>query len=81
MPLPPDIFAPQVLYTGAGPDWAALGSTNLAAEPEFVNPAVGNFRLQPGSPGIDAGNPDPAFNDPDGSRNDMGAYGGPLGNW
>ena len=81
MPLPPDIFAPQVLYTGAGPDWAALGSTNLAAEPEFVNPAVGNFRLQPGSPGIDAGNPDPAFNDPDGSRNDMGAYGGPHGNW
>jgi hypothetical protein len=25
------------------------------------------------SPCIDAGNPDPLFNDPDGTRNDMGA--------
>ena len=30
---------------------------------------------------IDAGNPDPSFDDPDGSRNDMGAYGGPYGSW
>ena len=49
MPLPPDIFAPQVQYTGAGPDWAAVGSTNLADDPDFVNPALGNFRLHPGS--------------------------------
>lgn len=35
------------------------------------------FRLAPGSPCIDAGNPDPAFADPDGSRNDIGAFGGP----
>ncbi|HEX9973656.1 MAG TPA: T9SS type A sorting domain-containing protein, partial [bacterium] len=31
-----------------------------------------------GSPCIDAGNPDPAYNDLDGSRNDMGAFGGPF---
>ncbi len=30
----------------------------------------------PGSPAINAGIPDSAFNDPDGSRNDMGACGG-----
>ncbi len=30
------------------------------------------------SPLIDAGNPDPAYNDPDGSRCDLGPYGGPL---
>jgi hypothetical protein len=30
------------------------------------------------SPLIDAGNPDPAWNDPDGSRCDIGPYGGPL---
>jgi predicted outer membrane repeat protein len=33
------------------------------------------------SPCKDAGNPDPAFNDHNGSRNDQGAYGGPSGNW
>ena len=33
------------------------------------------------SPCKDAGNPDPSFNDTDGSRNDQGAYGGPLGDW
>ena len=32
-------------------------------------------------PGIDAGNPDSEYNDPDGSRNNMGAYGVPGGNW
>jgi hypothetical protein len=33
------------------------------------------------SPCKDAGNPDPIFNDYNGSRNDQGAYGGPGGNW
>lgn len=33
------------------------------------------------SPCKDAGNPDPVFNDYNGSRNDQGAYGGPSGNW
>jgi hypothetical protein len=40
-----------------------------------------NFHLNLGSTCIDAGNPDPQFNDPDGSRNDQGAYGGVGGNW
>ncbi len=31
------------------------------------------------SPSINAGNPDPAYYDVDGSRNDQGAYGGPAG--
>lgn len=33
----------------------------------------GNQTLQEGSPCIDAGDPDPAYNDPDGTRNDIGA--------
>jgi hypothetical protein len=37
--------------------------------------------LQSTSPCIDAGDPDPALNDADGTTNDMGAYGGPLGSW
>jgi hypothetical protein len=40
-----------------------------------------NFHLIPGSVCMDAGNPAPQFNDPDGSRNDQGAYGGAGGDW
>lgn len=40
-----------------------------------------DLKLQTNSPCIDAGNPDPSYNDPDGSRNDQGAFGGPDGDW
>lgn len=40
-----------------------------------------DFRLYYLSPCKDAGNPDPIYNDLDGSRNDQGAYGGPYGDW
>ena len=51
--------------------------------PLFVNSANQNFLLQNNSPCIDAGNPNPAYNDgcrPSAKgteRNDIGAYGGP----
>lgn len=53
---------------------------NVAVDPMFVsmaghNPARWDLHLQPGSPAIDAG--DPALLDPDGTRSDMGLYGGP----
>ena len=35
--------------------------------------------LGAGSPGVDAGDPATAWNDGDGSRNDLGAFGGPQG--
>ncbi len=56
------------------------GNGNLSVDPQFVNLATGDYRLQSTSPCVDAGDPDPAYNDPDGSRNDMGAFplhGGP----
>ena len=37
--------------------------------------------LQASSPCIDAGDPDAAYNDYDGSQNDIGCYGGPGGDW
>ena len=53
---------------------------NIVADPLFVDPGNGDFRLSPDSPCKDAGNRDPVYNDPDGSRNDMGSYGGPKAN-
>lgn len=53
-------------------------STELIANPLFNNPANGDFRLSAGSPAKDRGDPNPQWNDRDGSRNDIGAYGGPL---
>ncbi|HEX2974554.1 MAG TPA: right-handed parallel beta-helix repeat-containing protein, partial [Bacteroidales bacterium] len=53
------------------------GTGNLVKDPLFINPDTQNFGLMAGSPCIDTGDPASAFNDIDGSRNDMGAYGGP----
>ncbi|HEU5060037.1 MAG TPA: NosD domain-containing protein [Kofleriaceae bacterium] len=47
---------------------------NISANPLFVAPAAGDFRLGAGSPARDAG--DPALSDSDGSRADMGRFGG-----
>ncbi len=54
-----------------------LDSTNIFKDPMFVNPDSGDYRLQAYSPLIDAG--DPGILDLDGSRSDIGAYGGPQG--
>jgi hypothetical protein len=50
---------------------------NVYADPMFVDPDNGDLRLQKGSPCIDAGAP--WILDPDGTRSDIGAFGGPGG--
>jgi hypothetical protein len=52
------------------------GLGNLSDDPLFIDTSKGNYSLKPGSPCLDAGDPRSLFNDSDGSRNDMGAYGG-----
>ena len=57
-----------------------MGEGNLVADPLFIDPENSNFMLETGSPAINAGNPSNQYKDFNGSRNDMGAYGGPYGN-
>ena len=86
----------SVMYTdtfgGTGGDWGSLSDPtgvdgNIAANPLFVSwtndddSSDDDLHLDAGSPGIDAGSPAGAFNDADGTQNDMGAYGGPEGSW
>lgn len=52
----------------------------MSVAPEFID-APADFHLQDGSPLIDAGVPDPLFEDPDHTRNDIGAFGGVGGYW
>ncbi len=76
---------PTVTYTCITGGFTGEG--NIDVDPLFMTPTAGigtaydglsaEWWLQDGSPCIDAGNPDPIYNDPDGTQNDMGAYGGP----
>jgi hypothetical protein len=50
---------------------------NISQDPLFVDPNHRDYQLRPESPCHNAGDPQEAFNNPDGSQNTMGAYGGP----
>lgn len=58
------------------PDYATgvASSNDIAADPKFFDTAAGDFSLLPTSPCVDAGDPQVEYNDPDGSRNDIGAF-------
>lgn len=80
----PEWIYTDVLGEGAGAAFSGMTDPtgtdgNLAADPAFLDPAAEDFRLDSASPCVDAGSPDEA--DPDGSRADMGAFGGPNGSW
>jgi len=60
----------SVTYSDIEGGWSGLG--NLNTIPVFIDTGNYDFRLQSGSPCIDAGDPS-SPNDPDGSRADMGA--------
>jgi len=78
-----DLYA-ETLGSASRPDHSLIGdgdfrglNGNIAADPLFMDPLEGDFRLQPDSPCVDAGNLEPIYYDRDGSRNDIGATGGP----
>ena len=50
------------------------GTSNIDSDPLFVDVNQKDFHLQLNSPCIDQGDPDPQYDDPDGTRNDMGVY-------
>lgn len=67
--------------------WNAIGEGRLCdfesaetvvGDPRFVD-GPDDLHLAEGSPLVDAGDPDEDENDDDGSRNDIGIYGGPEG--
>jgi len=66
-------------YSDIQGGWA--GTENIDVNPLFINPVNSDFHLEVNSPCIDTGDPSTFYNDPDGTRNDMGAYGGTNGNW
>lgn len=63
-----------VLITGADP-----GNSDFPSNPLFVNAQNLNFHLRDVSNMRDRGDPNQPFNDRDGTRNDVGADGGPFG--
>ena len=58
---------------GANTSGVAPGSHSLFTDPLLADVGALDFSLLPLSPCIDAGNPDPVYDDPDGTRNDIGA--------
>jgi len=65
------------VYHTAGP-WENVvpGPGNIYVNPEFLQePTIPEYYyLSEESPCVNTGNPDPFYNDPDGSRSDMGAF-------
>ncbi len=72
---------PSVTYcnvwnnSGVDYDGVTAGTGCISLDPIYVNPATPDYHLALHSPSIDAGDPDPGYYDPDGSRGDMGVYG------
>jgi len=56
---------------------ASPGLGGISTDPLFDSASLVRYYLTNGSPCLHAGDPDPAYNNSDGTRNTMGAYGGP----
>jgi hypothetical protein len=61
-----------VSYSDVQGGWTGVG--NINEDPEFISAANYDTRLLSNSPCIDSGNASVIYNDPDGTRADMGAF-------
>ncbi len=68
------IYAEYNNVYGAGYSGMVPSTTNMSVNPLFKDSLAADFHLLSSSPCIDVGDPRSQFNDPDGSRNDLGAY-------
>jgi hypothetical protein len=64
-------------YSVTGGAVAAPGTGAISADPRFDPTSPSGFGLAVASPCIHTGDPSPWYNNPDGTRNTMGAFGGP----
>ena len=84
-------FAYSNFLANSEPEFSGIGTSvgylgNIAVNPEYKwtsgdDATTWDLTLGSGSGAIDAGDPLGAHNDADGSRNDIGSFGGPLGIW
>ncbi|MCI0479455.1 T9SS type A sorting domain-containing protein, partial [Candidatus Uhrbacteria bacterium] len=67
----------NLAWNNSGGDYSgcAPGTGSLSADPLFVDPLTDDYHVALQSPAIDAGIPGPLFEDPDGSRGDIGMFG------
>jgi len=71
----------HIYNTDSGRAWygsIVMGTGDVHGDPSFEDESGHDFSLADGSACIDTGDSDADQNDRDGSRNDKGAYGGPL---
>ncbi len=71
-----DVFWKNTANGCGTPDPTTKDGTSTAVDPTFVDATGGDFHLAASSPLVDAGPSTSTKNDPDGSPNDIGAYGG-----
>ena len=64
-----DVWNNSTNYSSVTP-----GLNDISADPNFLNTAKRDWRLLWPSPCVDTGDPSLSFDDPDGTRNDMGTY-------
>jgi len=63
-------------YGGNDATYKLTDPNSISVNPLFIDMANGNYALQSTSPCKHTGTPGPATNNPDGTTNDMGAFGG-----
>ncbi len=74
-----DVAYSDLWQLGQQTAYDLIGAGVIMTDPRFRDAANGDFRLQPGSPAIDAGDPATPVGDepaPNGGRVNLGAYGG-----